>query len=192
MLSAGRQAACWQQPVDGWHTSLDQQAAVGVQAYALAAAAGDQRTALYKMIDDNACNQVAEWGLVRDEGSRGPVGTALTAAIRWLDGYSAAKFVPLVREHSSWSAWPKHPTSFAPNLQVYQVAFDEPGKQRVSFAMQRRRRAAACPDRTLQRGCARRGPRPFGVPSVSRGRRVVGCATARDGVVPPERNPARP
>jgi hypothetical protein len=45
MPSGDRQAECWQQHIDGWHTTLDQQAAVGVQANALAAAAGYQRMA---------------------------------------------------------------------------------------------------------------------------------------------------
>jgi hypothetical protein len=47
-------------------------------------------------------------------------------------GYSSARFVPLVREASNWSAWPDDPSSLVPNWQVYQVAFDRPGGQRVT------------------------------------------------------------
>src|SRR5262249_54028433 len=31
-----------------------------------------------------------------------------------------------------WSPWPDDPTSLMPNWQVYQVAFDKPGNQRVT------------------------------------------------------------
>jgi hypothetical protein len=40
--------------------------------------------------------------------------------------------VPLTRETAGWSAWPDDPNSLVPNWQVYQVAFDRPGDQRVT------------------------------------------------------------
>ena len=132
MPSTDRQVPCWQQHVDGWHTTLDEQAAFAVQAYALAAAAGYQRMGFYKMIDDHACDQVAEWGLVRDDGTRRPVATSLATLIHLVEGYTRARFEPLVRKSERWAAWPKDATSFTPNWQVYQVAFDKPGGQRVS------------------------------------------------------------
>ena len=116
----------WTQHVDAWHTSLDEQAAFAVQAHALAAAASYQRVGFYKMVDDHACQQVAEWGLVRDDGSRRPVAGAITSLVRMAAGFSRARFVALEREQALWSVWPSDPSSYTPNWQVYQVAFDNP------------------------------------------------------------------
>jgi hypothetical protein len=118
MPSDDRQAACWQQHTDDpYHTTLDEQAAFGVQAFALAAAAGYQRMAFYKMVDDHACQQGSLWGLLRDDGSSRPVATALGSFIRAVSGYSRAQFVPLARSTAGWK--------------VYQVVFDRPGDERV-------------------------------------------------------------
>jgi hypothetical protein len=113
-------------------TTLDQQAAYAVQAFSLAAAAGYQRYEFYQMVDQNPCVEPAVWGATRDDGSRRPVADALTTAFTQLAGYYAVHFAPLVRETQDWSPWPDDPTSLMPNWQVYQVAFDKPGNQRVS------------------------------------------------------------
>jgi hypothetical protein len=47
-------------------------------------------------------------------------------------GYTAAHFVPFVREAQDWAPWPDEPTSLIPNWEVYQVAFDKPGNERVT------------------------------------------------------------
>jgi hypothetical protein len=113
-------------------TTLDQQAAYAIQAEALAAAAGYARIEFYQMVDANPCSQPAVWGVARDDGSQRPVGEALKIADENFAGYSRAQFVPLPRETAAWSAWPDDPTSLVPNWQVYQVAIDKPGNQRVT------------------------------------------------------------
>jgi hypothetical protein len=113
-------------------TTMEQQAAYGIQAFAMAAAAGYERYEIYQMLDQNPCSEPAVWGITRDDGSRRPIADALTTAIPLLSGYASAKFVPLVRETEDWSPWPDDPTSLMPNWQVYQVAFDKPGNQRVT------------------------------------------------------------
>jgi hypothetical protein len=60
------------------------------------------------------------------------VADALRVAIGNFAGYTSARFVPLARETAAWSAWPDDASSLVPNWQVYQVAFDRPGNQRVS------------------------------------------------------------
>ena len=132
MPSDDRQVPCWQDHSDPWRTTLAQQAAFGVQAFTLAVAAGYERVSFYKMVDDHACEQVAEWGLVRDDGTRRPVAEALGTAIRCLGGFTAARFSPLERRTTTWTAWPDNPTVYTPNWQVYQVALDRPGQQRVT------------------------------------------------------------
>jgi len=113
-------------------TTMDQQAAYAIQAEALAAAAGYQKIEFYQMVDSNPCNEPAVWGVTRDDGSRRPVEQALKVADTNFGGFSNAQFVPLVRDQAAWSAWPDDPTSLVPNWQVYQVAFDKPGNQRVT------------------------------------------------------------
>jgi hypothetical protein len=113
-------------------TTMAQQAAYGIQAFALAAAAGYARMELYQTVDDDACAQPALWGVARDDGSRRPVARALETTIDQLAGYSRARFVPLVRDGQAWSPWPDDPDSLVPNWQVYQVAFDKPGRRRVT------------------------------------------------------------
>jgi hypothetical protein len=98
----------------------------------MAAAAGYQRYEFYQMTDQNPCLQPAVWGIVRDDGSRRPVGEALKTAVGAYAGYTTVHFVPLVRETQDWSPWPDDPTSLVPNWQIYQVAFDKPGNQRVT------------------------------------------------------------
>jgi hypothetical protein len=113
-------------------TSMEQQSAYAVQAFAMAAAAGYQRFEFFQMVDQNPCTEPAVWGVTRDDGSRRPVASALRTAITSLAGYTGVHFVPLVRETQAWSPWPEDPSSLLPNWQVYQVAFDKPGGQRVS------------------------------------------------------------
>jgi len=113
-------------------TTMDQQAAYAIQSLALGAAAGYGKIEFYQMVDSNACAEPAVWGITRDDGSRRPVADALKTAINYFAGYTSARFVPLTREHAAWSAWPDDPNSLVPNWQVYQVAFDRPGNQRVT------------------------------------------------------------
>ncbi|TME97616.1 MAG: hypothetical protein E6I52_19130 [Chloroflexi bacterium] len=113
-------------------TTMDQQAAYAVQAFAMAAAAGYQRFEFYQMVDQNPCAEPAVWGATRDDGSRRPVSAALQTAIGQFAGYIGVHLVPLVRETQDWSPWPEDPSSLMPNWQVYQVAFDKPGNQRVT------------------------------------------------------------
>jgi hypothetical protein len=113
-------------------TTMDQQAAYAIQAEALAAAAGYQKIEFYQMVDANPCSEPAVWGITRDDGSPRPVEEALKVAVSNFAGYTNARFVPLTRETAAWSAWPDDPNSLVPNWQVYQVAFDKPGNQRVT------------------------------------------------------------
>jgi hypothetical protein len=113
-------------------TTMDQQAAYAIQSFALAAAAGYEKIEFYQMVDSNTCTEPAVWGVTRDDGSRRAVGSALKTAVGGFAGYTSARFVPLVRDTAAWSAWPDDPSSLVPNWQVYQVAFDKPGGQRVT------------------------------------------------------------
>jgi hypothetical protein len=113
-------------------TSMEQQAAYGIQAFAMAAVAGYQRFEFFQMVDQDACVQPAVWGITRDDGSRRPVADALRTTFHNLAGYSQVRFVPLERETQAWSPWPLDSSSLMPNWQVYQVAFDKPGGQRVT------------------------------------------------------------
>ncbi|MBV9579505.1 MAG: hypothetical protein JO057_13035 [Chloroflexi bacterium] len=113
-------------------TTMNEQADYGVQAFAMAAAAGYQRFEFYQMVDQDPCSEAAVWGITRDDGSRRPVSDALKTAVQAFSGYTAVHFAPLVRETQDWSPWPDDPTSFMPNWQVYQVAFDKPGNERVT------------------------------------------------------------
>ena len=113
-------------------TTMDQQASYAVQAFAMAAAAGYERFEFYQMVDQNPCTEPAVWGVTRDDGSPRPVEQALRTAVTQFAGYTAVHFVPLVRDTRDWSPWPDDPTSLMPNWQVYQVAFDKPGNQRVT------------------------------------------------------------
>lgn len=137
----------------GARTTLEQQAAYGMQAFALAAAAGYQRIAFYKMSDSANC-QEPTWGLVRTDGSRRPVADALRTAITYFSGFTRARFVPLVRPVETWPAWPTNPTSYTPNWQVYQVALDRPGNQRVTVLWNGD--AAALRIRLVRRGSSAR------------------------------------
>lgn len=112
-------------------TTLDQQAAFAIQAFALATAAGYQHSEFYAMVDDDTCQEPA-WGLVRADGSRRPVADAVRTAVEYFSQYVSARFVPLARPQEAWAAWPGNPSSYLPNWHVYQVAFDKPGKQRVT------------------------------------------------------------
>jgi len=113
-------------------TTMEQQAAYAIQALALAAAAGYQRVGFYKMVDGDACEEPALWGIARDDGRRRPVADTLGLAIRSFSGYQNARFVPLERGSRGWSPWPSDPESYVPNWQVYQVVLDMPGNRRVT------------------------------------------------------------
>ncbi|HEY3063784.1 MAG TPA: hypothetical protein VGL99_32835 [Chloroflexota bacterium] len=113
-------------------TTMDQQAAYAIQSLALASAAGYGKIEFYQMIDANTCVEPAVWGLTRDDGSRRPVADALRVAVSNFAGFTSARFVPLARETAAWSAWPDDANSLVPNWQVYQVAFERPGDQRVT------------------------------------------------------------
>jgi hypothetical protein len=113
-------------------TTMDQQAAYSIQALALGSAVGYGKMEFYQMVDANTCSQPAVWGVTRDDGSQRPVSVALKVAVNNFGGYTNAQFVPLTRETAAWSAWPQDPASLVPNWQVYQVAFDKPGDQRVT------------------------------------------------------------
>jgi hypothetical protein len=113
-------------------TTQTQQAAYAVQALALAAAVGYPRIGFYQMVDDNPCNQSAVWGIVRDDGSPRPVLGSLRTAIRKFSNFQQARFTPLVRATSAWSAWPADPNSLTPNWQIYDVVFDLPGSRRLT------------------------------------------------------------
>ena len=113
-------------------TTMDQQAAYGIQSLALAAAAGYAKIEFYQMVDANSCTEPALWGLTRDDGTRRPITDALKVAISNFGGFTRAQFVPLARDTAAWSAWPDDPNSLVPNWQVYQVALDKPGNQRVT------------------------------------------------------------
>ncbi len=113
-------------------TTMDQQAAYAIQSLALAAAAGYGQIEFYQMVDANPCVEPAVWGLTRDDGSRRPVSDALRVAVNNFAGYTAARFAPLSREKAAWSAWPDDPNSLVPNWQVYQIALNRPGNQRVT------------------------------------------------------------
>jgi hypothetical protein len=72
------------------------------------------------------------WGVTRDDGSRRSVSAALKTAVNNFAGFTSARFVPLARETAAWPAWPNDPSALVPNWQVYQVAFDKHGNQRVT------------------------------------------------------------
>jgi hypothetical protein len=114
------------------NTTMDQQAAYAVQAFAMAAASGYKRISFYQMVDDNPCNQPAVWGATRDDGSRRPVEDALRTAITNYLGFLDAQFAPLPRVQQLWAPWPQDPGSYTPNWEVYEVALDKPGNQRVT------------------------------------------------------------
>ena len=61
---------------------MDQQASYALQAFAMAAAAGYQRSEFYQMVDQNPCTEPAVWGVTRDDGSRRPVSDALRTELQ--------------------------------------------------------------------------------------------------------------
>jgi hypothetical protein len=118
-------------PGAGVKTSLDEQASYAIQGFALAAAAGYRHAEVYKMVDGDACNEPA-WGLVRGDGSRRPIADATRVAMSYFSNFVNVHFAPLTRDQERWPAWPNNPASYTPNWQVYDVALDRPGNQRVS------------------------------------------------------------
>jgi hypothetical protein len=113
-------------------TTLDQQAAFAIQALALGAAAGYERMEIYQMVDANPCDQPAVWGVTRDDGSRRPIADAFRVVSENFSGFQRARFEPITRTPASWPAWPDDPGSLVTNWQMYQVALDRPGNQRVT------------------------------------------------------------
>lgn len=113
-------------------TTMEQQAAYAVQAFALAAAVGYERIGFYQMVDADTCAQPAVWGVTRDDGTPRPVAGALKTAVTHFAGYTGAEFVPRERRWPAWSPWPQDPTSYTPSWQVYQVVLHKPNNQRVT------------------------------------------------------------
>jgi len=113
-------------------TTMAQQAAYAVQAFALAAAVGYARIGFYQMVDNDPCNQSAVWGITRDDGTRRLVAGALRTVVHTFGGFLQARFTPVSRASARWSAWPADPNSYTPNWQLYQVVFDMPGRRRVT------------------------------------------------------------
>jgi hypothetical protein len=132
MPTDDKQIAPCDHAADGIPTTMEEQAAYVVQAFAMSGAAGYARIGFYKMIDGNPCTEPAVWGAVRDNGSRRPAEDALRTAITNFVGFLRAQFVPLARAQQHWPTWPDDPSSYTPNWQVYQVAYDKPGNQRVT------------------------------------------------------------
>jgi hypothetical protein len=83
------------------------------------------------MVDGEGCNEPA-WGLVRWDGTHRPVADATMVAITYFSNFLSARFAPLTRSQERWPSWPTNPASYTPNWQVYDVALDRPGRQRVS------------------------------------------------------------
>jgi hypothetical protein len=117
---------------DAIKTTMEEQASFSIQAFALAAATAYNRIGFYQMIDANPCTEPAVWGVVRDDGSKRPVEDSLRTAISNFLGFQGAQFVPVARVQQAWPAWPDDPSSLTPNWEVYQVALDKPGNQRVT------------------------------------------------------------
>ncbi len=95
-----------------WQTTQQEQAAFAVQAFALAAAAGYEHVAWWRMADGRPCIQDRLWGAVRDDGTWRPAAAALKTAVRYFAGYSAAQFTV--------------------DGQVQKVVLDRPDGQRVT------------------------------------------------------------
>jgi hypothetical protein len=112
-------------------TSLEEQASYAIQGFALAAAAGYRHSEVYKMVDGDACNEPS-WGLVRGDGTRRPIADATKVAMTYFSNFLNVRFAPLTRDQERWPAWPNNAASYTPNWQVYDVALDRPGNQRVS------------------------------------------------------------
>jgi hypothetical protein len=117
---------------DAIKTSLEQQAAFAIQAFAMAAVAGYQRVGFYQMVDDGPCNQPAVWGDVRDDGTHRPVTDALRTIIHAISDFTRARFLPVSRPDANWAVWPDDPASYWPNWSVYQITFDLPDNRRVT------------------------------------------------------------
>ena len=83
-------------------TTLEQQSAFVVQAFALATAAGYQRVGFFEMVDQNPCQQPAVFGATRDDGSRRPAADALRTVMHTFAGVVSAEFAPLPRVTESW------------------------------------------------------------------------------------------
>jgi hypothetical protein len=113
-----RSAPCWERHGgQAWEPTLQQQAAFATQSFAMAAAAGYERIAWWRLVDGNTCIQTGMWGLLRDDRSWRPAAEALRTAISHFSGFLSAQYVPLTLESGSTA---------------HLVALDRPGGQRVS------------------------------------------------------------
>jgi hypothetical protein len=118
MPSDDRTVPCWERHTgDPWQTTQYEQAAFAVQTFALAAAAGYQHIAWWRMLDGRACIQERLWGAVRDDGTWRPAAQALKTAVTYFSGSISAQFVPLESNGTT---------------RVYQVIFTRPAAQRVT------------------------------------------------------------
>jgi hypothetical protein len=113
-------------------TTLEQQSAFVVQAFALASAAGYQRVGFFEMVDQDPCGQPAVFGATRDDGSRRPAVDALRTAMRTFAGVVSAEFVPLPRVTAAWPSWPDDSSAYLTNWRLYDVALNMPGNRRLT------------------------------------------------------------
>lgn len=110
----------WPVPHAMFRVTLEEQAAFIGQALAMALAAGTERLAVYKLID-NPTDHFANpepFGLVREDGSPRPAFRAYHVAIRTLSGFTGARLVRRDRvavvevwrpDGRIWVAWSRSP-----------------------------------------------------------------------------------
>ncbi len=75
------------------HVTLEQQAAFTIQAYALGFAAGVERIATYRLVDNLAGDDTQAFGLLRTDGSARPAYTAYQIAAQEFNGFVYARRV---------------------------------------------------------------------------------------------------
>jgi hypothetical protein len=75
------------------HVTLEQQAAFTIQAYALGFAAGVERIATYRLVDNLAEDDTQAFGLLRADGSARPAYTAYQIAVQEFNGFIYARRV---------------------------------------------------------------------------------------------------
>ncbi len=78
-------------PAGYFHATLEEQASYVIQSYALAVAAGVERQAIYKMVDELA-EDGQFYGLVRNDGSVRPAYTAYQVAATYFSGVKSAYY----------------------------------------------------------------------------------------------------
>ena len=93
MPSDDRTVDCWERhSTDPWQTTQQEQAAFAVQGLAIAAAAGYEHIAWWRLVDGRPCAQERVWGAVRDDGSWRPAAEALRTAVTYFSGFSNARY----------------------------------------------------------------------------------------------------